>query len=105
MVHLVVVYGFQGASSDHEKLRLTEKFLDAVLCELAVVASGQPRLIVGDLKIEPEKVPWLVTGLIFSLLGLLLLVLLRSPPAVGLVVLVVGSGGILYLVVLLLLLR
>ena len=31
------------------KLRLTEKLLDAVLCELAVVASGQPCLIVGDL--------------------------------------------------------
>ena len=41
VVHLVVVYGFQGASTDPEKLRLTEKLLDAVLCELAVVASGQ----------------------------------------------------------------
>ena len=42
VIHLVVVYGFQGASTDSEKLRLTEKLLDAVLCELAVVASGQP---------------------------------------------------------------
>ena len=31
VVHLVVVYGFQGASADPEKLRLTEKLLDAVL--------------------------------------------------------------------------
>ena len=46
-----------------------------------------------------------VTGLIFSLLGLPLLVLLRCPPAVGLLVLVVGPEGILYLVVHLLLLR
>ena len=42
--------------------RLTEKLLDAVLCELAVVASGQPCLIVGDLNIEPEKIPWLFKG-------------------------------------------
>ena len=40
VVHHVVVYGFQGASTDPEKLRLTEKLLDAVLCELAVVVSG-----------------------------------------------------------------
>ena len=39
VVHLVVVYGFQGASTDPEKLRLTEKLLDAVLCELAVLVS------------------------------------------------------------------
>ena len=42
VVHLVVVHGFQGASTDPEKLRLTQKLLDAVLRELAVVASGQP---------------------------------------------------------------
>ena len=35
-----VVYGFQGASTDPEKLRPTEKQLDPVLCELALVASG-----------------------------------------------------------------
>ena len=57
VVHLVVVFGFQGAS------RLTEKLLDAVLCELAVVASGQPCLIVGDLNIEPERIPCLLKGL------------------------------------------
>ena len=58
VVHLVVVCGFQGASTDPEKLRLTEKLLDAVLCGLAVVASGQPYLYLGDLNIEPEKIPW-----------------------------------------------
>ena len=63
MVHLVVVYGFQGAWTDPEKLRLTEKLLDAVLCDLAVVASGQPCLIVGDLNIEPERIPCLLEGL------------------------------------------
>ena len=64
VVHLVVVYGFQGASTDPEKLRLTEKILDAVLCELAVVASGQPCLIVGDLNVEPNRIPCLLKGLI-----------------------------------------
>ena len=64
VVHLVVVYGFHGASTDPEKLRLTEKLLDAVLCELAVVASGQPCLIVGDLNVEPDRIPCLLKGLI-----------------------------------------
>ena len=64
IIHLVVVYGFQGASTDSEKLRLTEKLLDAVLCELAVVASGQPCLIVGDLNVELVRVPCLLKGLI-----------------------------------------
>ena len=63
VIHLVVVYGFQGASTDSEKLRLTEKLLDAVLCELAVVASGQPCLIVGDLNVEPDRIPCLLRGL------------------------------------------
>ena len=61
-VHLVFVCGFQGASTDPEKLRFTEKLLDAVLCELAVVASDQPCLIVGDLNIEPDRIPCLPKG-------------------------------------------
>ena len=64
VVHLVVVYvWFQGASTDSEKLRLTEKLLDAVLCELAVVSSGQACLIVGDLNVEPDRIPCLLQGL------------------------------------------
>ena len=63
IIHLVVVYGFQGASTDSEKLRLTEKLLEAVLCELAVVASGQPCLFVGDLNVEPDRIPCLLRGL------------------------------------------
>ena len=69
IVHLVVNCGFQGASTDPEKLRLTEKLLDSVLCELAVVGSGQPCLTAGDLNVEPLDI-----GLIFRLLGLLMLV-------------------------------
>ena len=96
VVHLVGVYGFQGASTDSEKLRLTEKLLYAVICELAVVASGQPCLIVGDLNIELERIPcllkvsWLATGLICSRLGLLLLVLIRFLLAFWFLW---GSGG------------
>ena len=41
VVHLVLLYGFQGVSTDPERLRLTEKLVDSVLCELAVVGSGQ----------------------------------------------------------------
>ena len=58
-MHLVVAYGFQGAASDHEKLKLTDSLLDAVFGGLPVVSRGQPCLIVGDLKIEPTKIPCL----------------------------------------------
>ena len=63
VVHLVVIYGFQGASTDPEELRLTEKLLDAVLCELAVVASGQPCLLAEDLSVKPSRVPSLQKGM------------------------------------------
>ena len=42
LMHLVVVYGFQGAHEDAEDLSLTDQLFDAVLCELAVVSRGQP---------------------------------------------------------------
>ena len=111
IIHLVVVYGFQGASTDSEKLRLTEKLLEAVLCELAVVASGQPCLIVGDLNVEPDRIPCLlrvlqlVIGLVSRLLGLLLLVLILFLLAARLLALAVGRVGILFLVFLMLFLR
>ena len=41
-MHLVVLYGFQGADSDAEQLSLTEQLFDAALGELSVVARGQP---------------------------------------------------------------
>ena len=37
-MHLVVLYGFQGADSDAEQLSLTEQLFDAALGELGVVA-------------------------------------------------------------------
>ena len=59
----MVVYGFQGAASDREKLALTEALLDAVFCELAAVSRGQPCPIVGDLNIEPTRIPCLLKGI------------------------------------------
>ena len=45
-MHLVVLYGFQGADRDVTQLELTNQLFDAVLGELAVIAPGQPVLIV-----------------------------------------------------------
>ena len=47
-LHLVVLYGYQGADSDAEQLALTDHLFDAALGELKVVALDQPCLIVGD---------------------------------------------------------
>ena len=49
VVHLFVVYGYQGAEEDSEKLLLTDRLLGAVLAKAQVVCVGQPMLIVGDL--------------------------------------------------------
>ena len=63
MLHLVVVYCFQRAAADHEKLALTEALMDAVLVDLAAVSRGQLCLIVGDLNIEPIRIPCLLKGI------------------------------------------
>ena len=63
LMHLVVVYGFQGASDDSEKLSLTNELIDAVLVELSVVGRGQPCVIAGDFNVEPTKVPCLLKGI------------------------------------------
>ena len=63
VVHLVVIYGFQGASTDPEKLRLTEKLLYSFLCELAVVGSGQHCLSAGNVNVEPARVLGLQQGI------------------------------------------
>ena len=47
-MHLVVLYGYQGADADPEQLALIEQLFDAALGELVVVARGHPCLIVGD---------------------------------------------------------
>ena len=47
MVHLFVIYGYQGAEEDSEKLQLTDQLLQAVLvlAVAQVVCIGQPLLI------------------------------------------------------------
>ena len=56
-MHLVVLYGYQGADSDPEQLALTDQLFDAALGELSVVARGQPGMLVGDFNVEPTKNP------------------------------------------------
>ena len=61
-LHLVVLYGYQGADGDAERLSLTDQLFDAALGELRVVALDQPCLIVGDFNVEPTKIPCLSKG-------------------------------------------
>ena len=58
-MHLVVLYGYQGADSDAEQLALTEQLFDAAVGELGVVARGQLCLIVVDFNVEPHQNPLL----------------------------------------------
>ena len=62
-MHLVVLYGYQGADTDAEQLALTEHLFDATLVEFSVVARGQPCLLVGDFNVEPTKIPCLAKGI------------------------------------------
>ena len=43
VVHLFVVYGYHGAEEDAEKLRLTDRLLQAVLAEAHVVCVWSAR--------------------------------------------------------------
>ena len=63
VVHLFVVYCFQGAEEDAEQLRLTDHLLQAVLAEAQVVCVGQPMLIAGDLNADPGVIPCLAKGI------------------------------------------
>ena len=73
VMHLAVVYGYQGADDDSEKLSLTDRLFDAAFFELAVVSRGQPCVLAGDFNVEPTKVPCLLkrilAGLWFDLQG------------------------------------
>ena len=63
VVHLFVVYGYQGGEEDAEKLRLTDHLLQAVLVEAHIVCTGQPMLIAGDLNADPAVIPCLAKGI------------------------------------------
>ena len=79
IVHLFVIYGYQGAESDPEKLQLSEHLFAAVLAEARVCCAGQPVILAGDFNVEPVilmlsprlsllwlKVSLMVTGLILN---------------------------------------
>ena len=63
VMHLVVLYGYQGADRDSERLALT----DQLLSELGVVAREQPCLLVGDFNVVPTKIPCLAKGIMAGL--------------------------------------
>ena len=67
VMHLVVLYGYQGADRDPERLALTDQLLDAALGELACVAREQPCLLVGDFNVEPTKIHCLAKGIMAGL--------------------------------------
>ena len=62
-VHLFVVHGYQGAEEDAEKLRLTDRLLQAVLVEAQMVCIGQHMLIAGDMNADPAVIPCLAKGI------------------------------------------
>ena len=66
VMHLVVLYGYQGADRDPERLALIDQLLDVALSELGVVGREQPRLLVGDFNVEPTKIPCLAKGIIMA---------------------------------------
>ena len=68
VVHLFVVYGYQGAEEDAGQLLLTDKLLQAVFAEAQVVCIGQPLLVAGDLNADPALYPvWLRESLLVGL--------------------------------------
>ena len=56
VLHLVVLYGYQGVDSESEQSGLRSMLLDAALCELAVVSREQPTVMVGDFNMEPTNI-------------------------------------------------
>ena len=58
-----MVYGYQGAEGDSEKLFLTDKLLRAVLAEAQVVCVGKPLLVAGDLNADRGIIPCLAKGI------------------------------------------
>ena len=57
IAHLFVIYGYQGAESDPEKLTLTDNLLAPVLAEAKMCCAGQPVILVDDLNGDPSIIP------------------------------------------------
>ena len=62
-VHLFVIFGYQEAEEDSEKLQLTDKLLQAVLAEAQAVCVSVSLLIAGDLNADPAVIPCLAEGI------------------------------------------
>ena len=63
MVHLFVIYGYNGAEYDPEKLQLTEHLFAAVLAEARLCCAGQSVVLAGDFNAEPMVIPSLAKGI------------------------------------------
>ena len=63
VVHLFVIYGYQGAESDPEKLQLSEHLFVAVLAEARMCCAGQPVILAGDFNADPSVIPSLAKGI------------------------------------------
>ena len=58
--------GYQGAAEDPHKLALTNKLLEAVICEAKSCGTGQPVIIAGDFNGEPSVIA-MNTGVLLDL--------------------------------------
>ena len=58
VVHLFVIYGYQGAENDPEKLQLSEHLFAAVLAEARMCCAGQPVILA-----DPMVIPSLAKGI------------------------------------------
>ena len=63
IAHLFVIYGYQGAESDPEKLQLSEHLFAAVSAEAKMCCAGQPVILVGDFNADPTVIPSLAKGI------------------------------------------
>ena len=64
VVHLfVVIYGYESAENDPEKLQLTEHLFAAVLAEARMCCAGQPVLLVVDFNADPTVIHSLAKGI------------------------------------------
>ena len=57
VVYLFVIYGYQGADNDPEKLQLTEHLFAAVLAEARMCCAVQPVSLAGDFNADPTVIP------------------------------------------------
>ena len=63
IVHLFVIYGYQGAESDPEKLQLSDRLFASVLAEARMCCAGQQVILAGDFSTYPTVIPSLAKGI------------------------------------------